>query len=95
MIWWGAGTVTTANREVYFSITSPKSMARVKAITAEVSELDIRQNDVYIASGTEYKFKVVKNTTNIIRFCVETDTPFAGSNNDAVGLFINAKLTFS
>ena len=46
LAWWGGGTVTTAARDLFFSIPVSKKMTKISKITATIIHLDIRQNNV-------------------------------------------------
>lgn len=91
------GHITSAKKEIAFSIYTPKSMKNINSVTVSNAKITVRQNGNYLVNDQIVNLALEKRTDNCLyaRYTSPSEITNA-TNNDALAVaFGNGTFTFS
>lgn len=91
------GHITSAKKEIAFSIYTPKSMKNINSVTVSNAKITVRQNGNYLINDQIVNLVLEKRTDNCLyaRYTSSSEISNATNNDTVAVAFGNGTFTFS
>lgn len=91
------GHITSAKKEIAFSIYTPKSMKNINSVTVSNAKITVRQNGNYLINDQIVNLTLEKRTDNCLyaRYTSSSEISNATNNDTVAVAFGNGTFTFS
>lgn len=91
------GHITSAKKEIAFSIYTPKSMKNINSVTVSNAKITVRQNGNYLVDDKIVNLTLEKRTDNCLyaRYTSSSEISNATNNDTVAVAFGNGTFTFS
>ena len=91
------GHITSAKKEIAFSIYTPKSMKNINSVTVSNAKITVRQNGNYLINDQIVNLVLEKRTDNCLyaRYTSPSEISNATNNDTVAVAFGNGTFTFS
>lgn len=91
------GHITSAKKEIAFSIYTPKSMKNINSVTVSNAKITVRQNGNYLVDDKIVNLVLEKRTDNCLyaRYISSSEISNATNNDTVAVAFGNGTFTFS
>lgn len=91
------GHITSAKKEIAFSIYTPKSMKNINSVTVSNAKITVRQNGNYLVDSKIANLVLEKRTDNCLyaRYTSPSEITNATNNDTVAVAFGNGTFTFS